>query len=525
LHASNRSSRAALIAFCVLAAGSIPLYLVLGRHWWFYLDEWNLLASRSGRSVNDLLRPYNQHWITLPILAWRALWTIVGARSYLPYQAMSVLLHVVVAALIRSVMRHAGVRPWIATIGAGAFLFFGAGAQNILSAFQITFTGAIAFGFVQLMLTDHEGEWSRRDWIALAAGLCALMCSGAAVAMVGVVGVATWLRRGRRVAVAQITPLAAIYAAWYLRYGRSGAQIEGSIGGAVGFVRDGVGATFENVGQLAGVGALLGLALALGVVVLVRSGDAPARHAQVALVGAFLVGLLMFFAAAAVGRNRGQAVVDLPTQSRYLYVGAAMLAPVFGIAAESLTRRARVLGALAIVPLLIGVPGNVIQASEFARAQAQHVAGTRSVLLSVARSTLSEQVPGTLRPDPVGAPLVTMAWLRAEQRVGRIPELREPNAQLLAANRLRLELMELDTPSIHKCRPLTHPVVRHLQRGQQIGIGDGAVTVRQLSTTGATVTFGNVLFRSSSQAHTLVSDFGDLAVRVAPLRGHRAQLC
>ena len=53
------------------------------------------------------------------------------------------------------------------------FVLFGAGAQDILWAFQITFTGALVFGLVQLLLADHDGPVDRRDWLGSVPG-----CSG-----------------------------------------------------------------------------------------------------------------------------------------------------------------------------------------------------------------------------------------------------------------------------------------------------------------------------------------------------------
>jgi len=199
--------RAPAAAFCVLAVGAFGIYLWTGRRGWFFLDDWDFLASRSAGNLGDVLRPHNQHWVTVPFLAWRALWRVFGVRSYLPYEALSVLLHVIVAALLRVVMWRAGVGAWVATIAAGTFLFFGTGAQNILSAFQIAFTGALAFGLAQLLLADHEGPLDRRDWLGLGAGLLGLMCSGVAVAMIVAVGGVALLRRGVRVAAFHTVPL------------------------------------------------------------------------------------------------------------------------------------------------------------------------------------------------------------------------------------------------------------------------------------------------------------------------------
>ena len=75
-------------------------------------------------------------------------------------------------------------------------MFFGAGAENILVAFQITFVGALVFGLTQLLLADHDGPLDRRDWLGLLAGFAGLLCSGVAITMTVVVGLAVLLRRG-----------------------------------------------------------------------------------------------------------------------------------------------------------------------------------------------------------------------------------------------------------------------------------------------------------------------------------------
>src|SRR5204863_5477275 len=112
-----------------------------------------------------------------------------------------------VVALLRIVMRRAGVRPWLATFIAFVFVFFGSGAENILIAFQITFVGSLMFGLVQLVLADHEGTWDRRDWIGLLAGFAGLMCPGVAIAMTIVVGIAMLLRPAWPIAPLHPAPL------------------------------------------------------------------------------------------------------------------------------------------------------------------------------------------------------------------------------------------------------------------------------------------------------------------------------
>ena len=126
-------------------------------------------------------------------------------------------LHLVAAALVLAVMRRSGVRPWLATVAAAVFVFFGAGAENILVAFQITFVGSLVFGLTQLLFADHDGPLDRRDWLGLLAGFAGLLCSGVAVTMTVVVGLAVLLRRGFRgwrVALFHTAPLAVAYALW-----------------------------------------------------------------------------------------------------------------------------------------------------------------------------------------------------------------------------------------------------------------------------------------------------------------------
>jgi hypothetical protein len=147
----------------------LPLLFALGRYRWFFHDEWDYLAGRNGGDIENILIPHNEHWSTLPILVYRALFRLVGLRSYLPYQAVLVVLHLTAAALLRVVMRRAGVGPWIATAAAALFVLFGTGAENLVYAVNMGFAGALVFGLVQLLLADHDGPIDRRDAIGLLA--------------------------------------------------------------------------------------------------------------------------------------------------------------------------------------------------------------------------------------------------------------------------------------------------------------------------------------------------------------------
>jgi hypothetical protein len=104
-----------LLAFAAVLAVAFVVYVLAGRKYWFYLDEWDFLSGRDGGNLGDLFRPHNEHWTTLPILAYRVLWNVFGLNSYRPYQFLLLGLHLTAAVLLRVIMRRSGVSPWIAT--------------------------------------------------------------------------------------------------------------------------------------------------------------------------------------------------------------------------------------------------------------------------------------------------------------------------------------------------------------------------------------------------------------------------
>ena len=269
--ATTSTRLAAWVFGLVVVVGAVTIRWI-GRDLWFDIDDWGFLAGRSGRELDDLLDSWNQHWTTVPIVAYRGLWRVVGVNHYWPYQALTIGAHLASACLLRVVMRRAGTDPWLATAAAALFVFLGSGNENLVKAFQFTFAGSLAFGLAHLVLADHEGPVGRRDLLGLGCGLVGLMCSGISVALVAVVGLAVLLRRGWRAAAVHTVPLAIVYAAWWRGYrGEAADQIPNpSAGDVLEFMGDLLVATFRGLGQLPGVGAALALGGATGLVLLLR---------------------------------------------------------------------------------------------------------------------------------------------------------------------------------------------------------------------------------------------------------------
>jgi hypothetical protein len=427
---SAREARLALIVFVVVLAGALPLLLVVGRYRWFFLDEWDFLVDREATNLGDLLRPHNEHWSTLPILAYRTLWRVVGIRSYAPYQALAVTLHLTNAALLRTVMRRSGVGPWISTAAATVFVLFGTGQANIVWAFQIGFAASLAFGLTHLLLADHDGPFDRRDTFGLLAGVAGLLCSGVAVTMTLVVGLAVLFRRSWRLALLHTFPVGLLYAVWWFTMARndpwaqSSRRIPTTPGGLLRFVANGVEAAFDGIGQVRGVGLFLGALLGLGLALLWLSHQRRARRLrEAAAPTALLIGALVFLLMSGLGRAGSAAGPDAARSSRYVYMAAALTLPAVGLAADLVARRWRWAGPIALLLLVIGVPGNVkafFDARD--RDQATHEQ-TQTLVLSLPGVRAAKNVPGWVHPDWRGpAWPITMAWLRHGVASGRIPD-------------------------------------------------------------------------------------------------------
>jgi hypothetical protein len=473
---TDRSARLALWVFVALVVAAVPLYLVLGRRQWFFLDDWDFLADRDAMSLHDLLRPHNEHWSTLPVLVYRALWRLVGLRHYWPYQIILVALHLTAAVLLRVIMRRASVAPWLATAAAGIFVLIGTGRDNILWSFQIGFTGALVCGLAHLILADHDGRFDRRDAAGIAFGAAGLMCSGIGVTMTFIVGLAVLTRRGWRMAALHTVPLAVCFGAWWLGFGRDNYDAGSASVGEVGdFVTTGIGNAFDEIGQFPGVGIALAVLLVAGL--WVGWGRLPRERLrrEVAAPGALLVGAFVFFVVSGFGRaGVARLGPETAVASRYVHLFAAMTLPAVAVAADAVIRRWRILTPLVVIVLLVGVPGNVAAIDDIL----PYATKNRQVLV-LPRSPFAHEVPRSVRPLGIGGPQVTMAWLLDGVRSGRIPSPGRVAAAERAAASLSIGLAQRQVSSAPRgCTPLRKAVDVRLQPGDTIEFTGGPIDVR-----------------------------------------------
>jgi hypothetical protein len=524
-------ARVALWTFAAVEVLSLPLLLFWGRSWWFWADDWDFLAARTGGNAGDLFRGHYQHWTTVPVLAYRGLWFAFGLRSYLPYQLLVVGAHLVVVALLRVVMRRAGVRPWLATLTALVFVFFGSGAENILIAFQITFVGSLMFGLVQLLLADHEGSWDRRDWIGLLAGFAGLMCSGVAIAMTVVVGVAMLLRRGWRVALLHTAPLAIAYVIW------SRVSPEGTSAGiyrtqspvqVVKFMAIGIGSAFGRLGQLPGLGIALAVVMLGGLAWVFREQGVRALRGRLAVPAALVLGAIVFLLVTGLVRS-GQpgplavAVGVGPArarQSRYVYLVVALALPALALAADAVARRRRWLAIPVVGLLLVGVPGNVHELATYTHQSALDHRNFKTAVLEAPRLPLAREFPRDSQPGvPKRFAGLSLGWLLDSLPSGRIPPPRHLLASEIATLTKRLALRPMRRPATLGCRTLDVPGDIELERLQRITLKSGLAKIAYVTPEGV------VSAAEPFVPDTVGSMINDLRLRIEPIGGAPIVIC
>jgi len=477
--AGDRSARWAAWTFAAVIALAVPVILYQGRNQWFFLDEWDFLADRSAGSFHDLLMPHQQHWTTFGILVYRALWQIVGLRHYWPYQLCLVTLHLTAAVLLREVMRRAAVNPWIATAAASLFAVFGAGRQDIVFAFQIAFTGALAFGLAHVLLADHDGPFDRRDLIGLGFGLLALMCSAVGVTMAIAAGIAVLVRRGWRMAIAHTAPLAAVFVLWSLTFGRDAyGGPKADLGDIATFVRQAFVSVFDGFGQLPGVGIGLGLVALVGIPLAVtRQTWATFRRLDGPTLG-LAITAVVFMITTGYARAAGTAdVIAQASATRYVHILAALLLPAVALAASAFVDRWRVALPVAIALFVVGVPGNVA----LLRASGIEVntLGDPDLVLTLAHLPLAHDVPRDVRPLPMQQPGFSIGWLLDAARSGRVPAGSQASPETVAEAELGLSIYQTIGEPSGVCTSIESGTPLSVVRGDAIKINGRTVVLRQ----------------------------------------------
>ena len=323
------------VLFAILSIVAAVTLLWLGRGMTFFADEWALIESRSLGDIQSWFVPHNEHWFTLPVLLYRGLVETLGIGSYMPYHAVLVALHVVVAILVyRLTSRSAGRR--FALVGGAIVLFLGGGFENLYWAFQIGFVGSTLLGLLAMEVTD-VGPSPTRAWIVAGLLLASLATSGIGVVMSFAVGIEWLVDRRWRPFVPYLVVPAATFMIWYLIFGRYGHAPERdplsatAIASIPRFVADGLGSV---LGVVAGVPYAAGLFVLIAVVIAV--GLRHRRRLRSPRVVGIALAVVAQFALAAL--IRAHLFDGAAEYTRYLYAPVVLAIVAAGVLVRGIKR-------------------------------------------------------------------------------------------------------------------------------------------------------------------------------------------
>ncbi len=427
-----RRSWEAVVAWCIvgiaaIAAASLLLHVGRGTTWFY--DEWSWILTRRTGSLDDYLANHNGHLNLIPVVVYKAMWSVFGLTDYTAFRVLAVVVHVGTCALLFVYLRRRA-QIWFAVSATVVVLFLGYAFQDLLWPFQIQYLGAVAFGLLALLLLDrHDRIGDVGASVALAASVA---CSGVGLPFVGAVTIELLLRRKTWTKLwVPLAPLM-LWGIWYLQYGQS--QVKGS----------NLHLVPENAAQMgsAAVGAVVGiamddahvlfalLALVVVVVVALERRISPRFAAVLALA-------LGYWVLTALSR----AQYDDPGASRYLYPGAVFVILVLGELVPRLrVPFGRVGAAIAVVVLLavvaVSVHGNVEQLRDGAAGLRDASSYVKAELRAV--ELARDHVDPGFRPDPVRAPQIEAAgYLAAVDDLGSpaasLQELRRQSPEIRAA--------------------------------------------------------------------------------------------
>lgn len=424
-----------------LVAG-LAVILLLQRGQWFFFDEWAFLKIKGP----GLLEPHVGHWSTSPMLVFEGLRGTVGLHNYFPYAVLVTLIHLAIAHLVWRLTLRSGASGWIATTATTVFVFLGAGAENILWAFQIGFLGAIALGLLAFWLATAEEVSTRRFVAIVLVAAFSLTWAGTALPLVLATAFVLFRRKEwRRVAVLLGTT-GGIYLTWYLIFAL-GSPSNPDTGGFAPhklFVEMpvflGVMAIlgFGKVFPIVGLGAVLLAATAVWLFRLFRS-----RNYARGLDPALALGAAAVVFAGLAAFSRADFSLGAGRSSRYIYTLVAFLLPLLSVAlsrAAKRWRRGLPVASAALVALACYQGGALVQVAHQQSVTEQGSRGQLSAAL-----VLYVNDPGELniraQPEGAWAPDMTMADLIDLYRAGWIDigpytpdEMRRATAALVTTN-------------------------------------------------------------------------------------------
>ncbi len=198
------------LSFAVAAV----LILAWGSGQTFINDEWNYLVVYRGFGLETLFAPQNGHLIVLPRLIYKGMFASFGTSSHLPYQAVSVLFHLIVAGIFFQLVRTR-TRLAVAVALTVLVALFGVCWDTLMGGYELPNLTGMAGGLGMLLALQRR---TRRGDLAA----CLLLAASLASFSVGIAFglgalVSIWLggrSQWHRVWVVLIP--GALYVVWFI---------------------------------------------------------------------------------------------------------------------------------------------------------------------------------------------------------------------------------------------------------------------------------------------------------------------
>jgi hypothetical protein len=346
----------------------------------------------------------------VPILVWRLLQSLFGIGSYWPYLATMLAVNVGIVLAVRQLCRRVGAHEWTTTLVCAVLLVLGAGWENIVFAIQLTYNLSILAFLVHLLLSDHDGPVDRRDLAGVLVGAIGVMSSG--FGPIFIVGIALFhaLRRRWLAMAVAAAPLATLWGVWFLTHGDDPASEArpGGRGQLPRFVMRGVTAVFDGLTSIPSLG---GVALLASLAVLCWLGWR--RREAVLLLTLAATTVVMF---TAIGFQRVGFGIESAAASRYVFMGAVLLAPLFALTVDQLGKVTPPAAWAGRIVVAASALLNVGWLASYASDWADRSAEQRLAFELVAGSPAASSTDPSVTPVPF-SPDVTIGdipWLVAE---------------------------------------------------------------------------------------------------------------
>lgn len=378
-------AKAVHFATLIFAFGA---WVALDRHLWFYGDEWDFLTRRGLHGAFfSLWAPHNEHWSVLPILLWRALYSVFHLSTYLPYLLPVLLAHVAIVHLVWRRCLKQGADPWLATALAAVLALFGPGAEDLTWAFQIGFLGSLALGLLAWEVAElplpAAPRWAVDVGVA-ALALASVMCSTVGLATTAGLAVVIGGRHGWRRATRVLAVPVLAYIVWFVLSGHQGVTGTGDTLQPDVFAKTPLFIVWnlaDALGSTVAV-ALSGPFFLAAVAVWLWPRRRDLYRSQTGLL-ACLVSAVTFYGLAALGRDRISVAMS---PSRYTYIGAALLLPVFAAMLSRYSARqatwARPARAVLLSGVAVAAVVNFAGGVNFARGRATYVDGLKAQIVT-----------------------------------------------------------------------------------------------------------------------------------------------